>query len=292
MDPVDFASGAVAPPPAAVPEGQPAGFQTDGQPTAPPVQPAVDPSQAPGAAVSPPFGGVPGTPAQPTAPTGNPLGAPPTDYRALYETQQSELQQARQFQQQFQQALATAQAQAAEEERSRQAQSRIDQAQQVASSLSPEDGFAYLRRVYDAELVRERQEKQQIAQSAQSQLQQVVERLSLPQYARHLAQQHGLTPEYEQMLAMLPDGRQMDAYVPVLKAQAAKAEQDRRERQDLQNKFDQMMRSMQAGQLANSGAHVAGGGGTAPVLPGSQVDWRQPQSLLAEEGVAEFLGLR
>lgn len=295
MDPVAFtSSGAVAPPSADQPAqisdpslgaGIPSGFPDPTQ-TAPV-------AASPDAAALPPLGSTP----SPTAPAASP---PEPDYRSLYQQSEQqrqqteqEAQQLRAFQQQFQQALAQAETQAQEQERAQAAQSRIDQAQQVAASLAPEDGMAYLRRVYDAELGRERQEKVQIAQQAQVQQQQVIERLTAPLYAQHLARTHGLPAEYADRLATLQDGRQMDAYLPVIKAEHAKAEQAQRERQDLLTQLDQLRRSMQAGQLANSGAHLAPGGGTNPALPqGGAVDWREPNSLFRESGVAELLGLR
>jgi hypothetical protein len=266
MDPV--VAGAVAPPPAAAPspvpgEPQPGALGASAALAPPPTEgaPPQPGAEAPVAAALPP---------QPATPP----GPPEPDYKAILAQQQQELAAHRAFAEQFQAALAQAQAQQAEAERAQQAQSRLDAATALAQNLAPEDGYAHLKRVYDAELARERQEKAQIAaqqqQAAlaqQEQMRQAIERMTAPVYAKHLQQTHGLPPEYEQRLAAYGDGHVMDRVLPGLKAEWQTRQADAQKIAALQAQLDQFSRSVQAQALAQSGAHVASGVGVAPAAP-------------------------
>jgi hypothetical protein len=279
MDPV-VAPGAVAPPPAAaapvaaaVPEpphhpllagSVPVPQDAPPQPTegAPPTEGAV----APGAAASPLAGSTTTEPVQP-----QPQSPDQPDWQALLAQQNAELQQHRAFAAQVEQAMAQAAQMQAEAERAQAAQSRLDQAAQVAGNLAPEDGMAYIRRIYEAELAQERQDKlqttQRMAQQYQAQAQAERELLATPVYARHLQETHGLPPEYEQRLLAYGNGRAMDMALPGLKAEWQARQADQQRIAALQAQLDQFSRSVQAQALAQSGAHVASGVGVAPVMP-------------------------
>ncbi len=290
MDPTVLSFGAEPSPSAVSPDpSAPASPPQESSSGPPPVSGEATPAPV---ATAPDTAAPPSSPASAGTPTTTPGPAEP-DYRALYEQIAPEFQQQKQAFSQIQQLMALAQQQAAEEEASRAVQSRVEEAQRFAANLAPEDALAYMRRVTDAELARERQEKAAIAQSMQAQQQQLIERVTAPLYAQHLAETHNLPPEYAKRLAMIPDGRQMDAYLPLLKAEATKAAQDAKERADLLAQLDQLRRSVQAGQLAQNGAHVPGGVGVSPIAgQGGSVEAGSTAHLMSIPGVAEFLGLR
>lgn len=283
--------GAVAPPPAAPVSAEPT------VPSSAPVAPAAPVSTfvtppAPVAAASP-FPGISTTPVAPdTAP------APGVDIAALqerawlYEQIAPEFERQKQALAQVQQLMAVAQEQAAESDAAQARQTRLGQARQVATNLDHDAALDYMARFHEQEIGQERAARAQQQQQAQWQQQAMIERVTAPLYAQHLATQHGLPPEYAQRLGMLPDGRQMDAYLPVLKREHEAAQRQATEMATLRTQLDQFNRSLQANALAQNGAHVPSGVGVMPTMS-QQMNGIEPGSdphLLSIPGVADFLG--
>ncbi len=249
--------------------------------------PAVEPTgAAPVAATSP---------SSPTAPVTTPVAAPPSPSISEQEFAESR-RKAEQFDQLVNELRSLEnqkRTQEAEQRRSQEVQSRLEMAFTTAQNLAPEDSMSYLRRVVENEVAQLHQERQRVAQEVQAQYMAAMEQMSAPVYAAKLAGDHKLPPEYAQRLMMIPP-REMDRYVPILKAEAEAAAKAQREYQAVLDQLEQLRRSQQAGEIASTGAHTVSegsmtppGGGSGSSLPKGTIE-----HLLSLPGMARIAGVR
>lgn len=270
-----FAQPAVAPQPAAV---------------------APDPQNlVPGAAVPiPATQGAPGSAPTPdpsvqtqTAPVAPPVvQLTPEEHRRLLEADQRN----QQIVSELQQLAAANQAEQARQKRDSETKTRLDAARVTASAMTPEDAFNYMQRAAEGELVRVQQELERERQAERAQMMLAFENISAPMYARELAQKHGLSSSYEQQLAALPV-RQMDSYVPSLKAAQERDKSLEQKYAEVVNQLDQLRRTGQANVLGTNGVHTpAPLGGPAPSSDANGAAPGSIEQLLSIPGAARVLG--
>lgn len=205
---------------------------------------------------------------QPGAADASATPPPPTDsidYRAALEALVPRYQQYEQAFGELRQMMAAAQQQQAETEFRTAAQQRIDRAYQIAETMPPEDAFRYIRQVEDQERAGLHQTIQQVRQQAQVQTYQVAAQISAPLYAIELGKRYSLPPDMVDRLQTIGDPRQMDGYLPALRAELSQRQQSDQKYQALLTQIDQLQRSQQANALDASGAHNPGNPG-APTI--------------------------
>lgn len=194
--------------------------------------------------------------------------APPADavdYRAIVEQMAPRYQQYEQAFTELRGMMAQAEQQRQEQEARTAAQQRIDRAYQLAETMPPEDGYRHIRQSEDMERANLLNQINAIRQQAQQQTWQVASVFAAPLYADELGRQHNLPPDMIQRLKMIGDPRQMDSYVPAMKAELAQRHQQDAKYQSLLTQLDQLQRTQQANAAQATGAHTVGNGG-APVI--------------------------
>jgi hypothetical protein len=189
---------------------------------------------------------------------------PQVDYLGLWNQAAPRLQQYEQAFGQLQSMMAQAQQQAEEQAARTEAQSRIDRIYQLAETMPPEDSLRFIRQSEDQERANLFHQINTIRQRSEQEKWQVASQIAAPLYAVELGKQHQLPQDMIDRLQMMPP-QQMDAYVPVLKAELAQRTKQQAEYQALLSQMNQLKLSQQANAMAATGAHNGGTGG-APLV--------------------------
>lgn len=141
---------------------------------------------------------------------------------------------------------------------------RVKNARDTAESMSPREAIDYMARQMESINGEWMQNMQAFEQNFNNRLEQERRALGTPLWVKELVRQHNLPSDAEEDLLALGDPRLIEQNLPRVK----KRYEDNRA---LQERLDQMARSMQANQMVQNGAGVVGGT-TAPPTPNIPAD--------------------
>lgn len=163
--------------------------------------------------------------------------------------------QNREFQQKFQQIQSFAEQQEAllvQQQIQQRYDQRVAAARATAENMSPKEAIDYLERQMRDINAEWMQNTQRLVTAMEQRMEQERRILGTPLWVQKLVRDANLPPDAEQELLALGDPAVIERFVPFVKK---RYEQN----QQLQQRLDQMARSMQAGQMMQAGAGVVGG---------------------------------
>lgn len=237
----------------AVPPG-PSGDDGSQAPPASPQVPPGAPGQVPGhqqQQVAP--GDATGQ--EPVDPNGQPEGEAPQTPTGPSDRERQMEEELNQYRGTFNQIQNWAQQQQAEQQRQQiqgRYTQRIQQMKSTAENMGSQEAIDYMAREQENITQEFFQHMQQAEQAMEQRIQQERRVLGTPLWVKELVRQSGLPEDAEQELLALGDPSLIERQVPHVKKRYDANRQ-------LQEQLDQLSRSMQAGQLVDQGAGIAGG---------------------------------